>query len=95
MGADFLGLLRTLLRDRLELMDRADRNRVGESIAINGLEDPKLADHVPAHLLAKLREEVEMAPRPAAPLDPQAVAEGTMRRRSGSARRSIPSASRS
>jgi len=77
MGADFLGCY-DLLRDRLELMDRADRNRVGESIAINGLEDPKLADHVPAHLLAKLREEVEMARGLLPPLDPQAVAEGTM-----------------
>jgi peptide chain release factor 3 len=42
-------------------MDRADRNKVAESIKISGLDDPKLADHVPAELLAKLREDLEMA----------------------------------
>jgi peptide chain release factor 3 len=42
-------------------MDRADRNRVAESVQISGLDDPKLAEHVPADLLAKLREELEMA----------------------------------
>ena len=42
-------------------MDRADRNKVAESIKIDGLNDPKLAEHVPADLLKKLREELEMA----------------------------------
>ena len=42
-------------------MDRADRNRVAETIEIKGLDDPKLAEHVPAEMLAKLREELEMA----------------------------------
>ncbi|MFZ5751514.1 MAG: peptide chain release factor 3 [Pseudomonadota bacterium] len=60
MGRDFLGCY-DLLHDRLELMDRADRNRVAESIKIAGLDDPTLADHVPADLLATLREELEMA----------------------------------
>ena len=60
IGRDFLGCY-DILHDRLELMDRADRNRVAESIKISGLDDPKLADHVPAELLAKLREELEMA----------------------------------
>ncbi|MCZ8133765.1 MAG: peptide chain release factor 3, partial [Rhodobacteraceae bacterium] len=46
---------------RLEIMDRADRNRVAESVKLDGLNDPRLADHIPADLLAKLREEVEMA----------------------------------
>jgi peptide chain release factor 3 len=50
-----------ILHDRLDLMDRADRNRVAESIKIDGLDDPKLAEHVPADLLAKLREDLEMA----------------------------------
>ena len=31
---------------------------VAESIKIEGLDDPKLAEHVPADLLAKLREGV-------------------------------------
>ncbi|ROT98492.1 peptide chain release factor 3 [Histidinibacterium lentulum] len=77
MGSDFIGCY-DLLRDRLELMDRADRNRVGQSIEIDGLDDPKLADHIPAHLLEKLREEVEMARGLLPPLDSQAVADGTM-----------------
>jgi peptide chain release factor 3 len=34
---------------------------VAESVKINGLDDPKLSDHIPADLLSKLREEVEMA----------------------------------
>ncbi|MRX51424.1 peptide chain release factor 3 [Paracoccus sp. S-4012] len=59
-GRDFLGCY-DLLHDRLELMDRADRNRVAQSVRLSGLDDPKLADHVPEGLLAKLREEVEMA----------------------------------
>ena len=59
-GRDFLGAY-DLLNDRLELMDRADRNKVAETVQITGLDDPKLADHIPADLLAKLREEVEMA----------------------------------
>ena len=59
-GRDFLGAY-DLLNDRLELMDRADRNRVAASISIAGLDDPKLSEHIPADLLAKLREEVEMA----------------------------------
>ncbi|WP_375691336.1 peptide chain release factor 3 [Pseudooceanicola sp. LIPI14-2-Ac024] len=76
-GSDFLGCY-DLLRDRLELIDRKDRNKVGESIQINGLDDPKLADHVPAHLLEKLREEIEMARELLPALDPQAVLEGHM-----------------
>ena len=60
MGRDFIGAY-DLLHDRLEIMDRADRNKVAESIKIDGLDDPRLADHVPADLLAKLREELDMA----------------------------------
>src|SRR5690606_27628151 len=59
-GKDFLGAY-DLLNDRLEIMDRADRNKVAESVQINGLDDPKLEDHIPAGQLAKLREEIEMA----------------------------------
>ncbi|EEW26493.1 peptide chain release factor 3 [Rhodobacter ferrooxidans] len=59
MGREFIGCY-DILHDRLELMDRADRNRVAETIAINGLSDPKLAEHIPADLLAKLLEDLEM-----------------------------------
>ncbi|MFC0281713.1 peptide chain release factor 3 [Falsigemmobacter intermedius] len=59
-GKDFLGAY-DLLNDRLEIMDRADRNKVAESVQIKGLDDPKLEEHIPADQLAKLREEIEMA----------------------------------
>ena len=77
VGRDFIGCY-DMLRDRLELMDRADRNKVAESIEINGLDDPKLGEHVPEHLLEKLLEEVEMARELLPALDPQAVLEGHM-----------------
>ena len=77
VGADFMGCY-DMLNDRLELMDRADRNRVAESIEINGLDDPALAQHVPADLLDKLREEVEMARELLPELNVQSVLEGHM-----------------
>ena len=77
VGADFMGCY-DILRDRLELMDRADRNKVAESIKIKGLDDPKLAEHVPAHLLETFLEEIEMAKALLPPLDPQALLDGTM-----------------
>ncbi|MDY6859763.1 MAG: peptide chain release factor 3, partial [Pseudomonadota bacterium] len=76
-GRDFLGCY-DLLRDRLELMDRADRNKVAESIKIEGLDDPLLERHIPADLLDKLREEVEMARALLPPMDSQALLEGTL-----------------
>ncbi|MWD27563.1 peptide chain release factor 3 [Aquicoccus sp. SCR17] len=77
VGRDFLGAY-DMLNDRLELIDRADRNRVAESIQITGLDDPKLAEHVPPQLLEQLREEVEMARELLPRLDKQAVLEGHM-----------------
>jgi peptide chain release factor 3 len=60
MGRDFIGCY-DILRDRLDLMDRADRNRVAASIRLSGLDDPALASHIPAAALTRLRDEVEMA----------------------------------
>jgi peptide chain release factor 3 len=77
VGSEFLGCY-DILNDRLELMDRADRNRVAESIKISGLSDPKLAEHVPARLLEKLIEEVEMARELLPAFDRQAFLDGTM-----------------
>ncbi len=77
VGREFMGCY-DLLNDRLELMDRADRNVVAESVSIQGLDDPKLAEHIPAHLLEQLQEEVEMARELLPALDPQAVLEGHM-----------------
>ena len=76
-GREFLGCY-DILRDRLELMDRADRNKVAQSIAIDGIDDPKIAEYVPADLLEKLREDLEMARELLPKLDPQAVLEGHM-----------------
>jgi peptide chain release factor 3 len=76
-GRDFVGCY-DILRDRLELMDRADRNKVAQSIEINGLDDPKLAEHVPAQLLEKLREDLEMARELLPPMDQQAFHDGTL-----------------
>ncbi len=76
-GRDFIGCY-DVLRDRLELMDRADRNKVAESIKIEGLDDPKLADHVPAALLETLREELEMARELLPPFDAMAFLEGSL-----------------
>ena len=77
VGRDFIGCY-DMLNDRLELMDRADRNKVAETVQINGLDDPKLEEHVPAELIDQLREEVEMAKELLPKLDPQAVLEGHM-----------------
>ncbi len=77
MGREFLGAY-DLLNDRLELMDRADRNKKAASIQIDGLDDPKIAEHVPGHLLEKLREEVEMARELLAGFDPQAFLDGSL-----------------
>ncbi|MEO1490955.1 MAG: peptide chain release factor 3 [Pseudomonadota bacterium] len=60
IGREFIGTY-DLIHDRLDLMDRADRNVMAQSISLDGLDDPRLADHVPEDLLETLREEVEMA----------------------------------
>ena len=77
VGREFVGCY-DILNDRLELMDRADRNKVAESIQIKGLDDPKLKEHVPAHLLDQFLEEIEMARELLPAMDPQAVLDGTM-----------------
>jgi peptide chain release factor 3 len=77
VGREFLGCY-DVLNDQLELMDRADRNKVAESIKIDGLDDPRLADHVPPALLQKLREDLEMAQALLPAFDRQAFLDGTM-----------------
>ena len=77
LGQDFVGCY-DILQDRLELMNRSERNRVVESIKINGLEDPKLLEHVPQHLLDIFLEEVEMARALLPPLDKTALMQGTL-----------------
>ena len=76
-GREFIGTY-DLLRDQLELMDRVDRNRVSGSIKINGLNDPALAEHVPANLLEVFLEEIEMAKELLPKMDHQALLDGTL-----------------
>ncbi|MBM2576217.1 peptide chain release factor 3 [Jannaschia sp. Os4] len=76
-GREFVGTY-DLLHDRLELMDRADRNTVAETVEISGLDDPKLAEHVPADLLDTFLEEVEMARELMPAFDRQAFLDGTL-----------------
>ena len=76
-GRDFVGCY-DLLHDRLELMDRADRNKVAETVAIDGLDDPRLARHVPDDLLGPLREEIEMARELLPAFDHGALLEGSL-----------------
>ena len=77
VGRDFIGCY-DILNDRLELMDRADRNKVSETLRIDGLNDPKLTKYVPRAQLEKLREELEMAQELLHPLDHHAMLEGTL-----------------
>ena len=59
-GKDFLGSY-DLVNNKLNIMDRADRNIKASTITINGLNDPIISQHVPKHLLKKLYQELEMA----------------------------------
>jgi peptide chain release factor 3 len=77
MGREFVGAY-DILHDRLEIMDRADRNKVAASIKINGMDDPNLADHVPAELLKKFREELAMAKELLPKFDREAFLNGSM-----------------
>ena len=77
VGREFIGCY-DVLNDRLDLMDRADRNKVAESVSIEGLDDPRLDEHVPANLLAQLREDLEMAKELLPPFDAKAFLEGSL-----------------
>ncbi len=59
-GRDFVGCY-DLLHDRLELMDRADRNRVATTIQIQRTRRSRAGRPRARRALATLREEVEMA----------------------------------
>jgi len=77
VGREFLGCY-DLLNDRLEIMDRSERNIVSESVQINGLDDPKIETYIPKNLLDRLREEVEIARALLPPFDKKAFLEGTL-----------------
>jgi peptide chain release factor 3 len=77
MGRDFLGCY-DLIHDRLILMARSKGERLDEGVACHGLDDPKLDELLPAHAVAKLREDVEMVRGLCKPFDRQAYLEGHM-----------------
>ncbi|MEM6441184.1 MAG: peptide chain release factor 3 [Pseudomonadota bacterium] len=77
MGRDFVGAY-DLFTDRLSVMDRADRNVRGETVAIEGLEDPALRAHMSDAQAETLAEEVEMARGLLPEFDPEAFRDGTM-----------------
>ncbi|MCK4860777.1 MAG: peptide chain release factor 3 [Rhodobacteraceae bacterium] len=77
IGREFIGTY-DIFNDRIILMDRADRNVKADSIQIDGLDDPTIEEHVPAELLATLREEVEMVRELLPKFDQQAFLDGTM-----------------
>lgn len=60
-GKDFLGCY-DLINDQLILMNKTgDKSQINDTIeTCQGLDDPKLDKLLPAHALAKLREDVEM-----------------------------------
>ncbi|MCK9992880.1 MAG: peptide chain release factor 3 [Alphaproteobacteria bacterium] len=72
MGRDFLGCY-DLLNDRLLLMSRGGTD-MGE--ACQGLDDPRLDALLPAHAVAKLREDIAMVRGLCPPFDARAFLEG-------------------
>ncbi|MCH9651548.1 MAG: peptide chain release factor 3 [Deltaproteobacteria bacterium] len=60
MGAEFRGSY-DLINDRLLLLDRARKDVISQGEEVSGLDDPRLAELLPAKLLTQLQEEVEMA----------------------------------
>ena len=77
MGREFVGAY-DLLADKVEVMDRADRNVQAESVALQGLDDPKIEAHVPENLLDQFREEVEMARELLPNFDQQSFDDGNL-----------------
>ena len=77
MGKDFIGCY-DLLNDRLELMDRSDRNIVAQTIEINGLDDPNLQKYIPQDILEKFLEDIEMARELLPAFDHGAFLDGTL-----------------
>lgn len=59
MGKEFLGCY-DLLADQLYLMERSKGERLQEGLTCKGLDDPMLDELLPAHAIAKLREDVAM-----------------------------------
>ncbi|MBT7611965.1 MAG: peptide chain release factor 3, partial [Rhodospirillaceae bacterium] len=77
MGREFLGCY-DLINDRLILMARSKGDVIGEGIACQGLDDPKLDELLPEHAVSELREQVEMARGLLPPFDREAYLAGNL-----------------
>ena len=75
-GGQFRGLW-DLRRHRLTVPE-GDSKTSGATIQMTGLDDPRLADHVPADELAKFRAEAELALGGYATLDPDLYRKGAL-----------------
>jgi peptide chain release factor 3 len=75
MGRDFLGTY-DLFHDALLLFERGAGERIVEPVRASGLDDPRLAELLPAAALAKLRDEAEMARGLSPPFSLAAYREG-------------------
>ncbi len=77
MGQAFQGCY-DLFNDRLVLLEKGNRNRVSEGVVCEGLEDPRLDEHLAPERLSELREQVEMARGLCPEFDATAYLEGNM-----------------
>jgi peptide chain release factor 3 len=75
MGRDFKGCW-NLFDESLLLFGRGDGERVTETIQCRGLDDPRLAELLPADALTKLRDEVEMVKGLCPAFDPESYRAG-------------------
>jgi peptide chain release factor 3 len=77
MGKDFLGCY-DLINDQLILMAKSKGGRPDDGERVAGLDDPRLDELLPAHAVAKLREDVAMVRALCKPFDRKAYLEGHM-----------------
>ena len=75
MGERFRGSF-DLIRDKLYLFDANSRDHIEQGIECQGIDDPKLAEHIPEAELVQFREEVQMVRAACKPFDMQAYREG-------------------
>jgi peptide chain release factor 3 len=74
-GRDFKGCY-DLARDSLILLERSREGLPDEGARCEGLDDPKLDELLPAHAVAELREQAEMARELCPPFDEDSYLEG-------------------
>jgi len=77
MGRNFLGCY-DLFNDKLVLVSKDKDNHLDEGIVCEGVDDPKIDEHLPADYVEKLREDVEMIRELCPKFDQQAFLDGTM-----------------